>query len=251
MLSENKVLLVSIMYVNNEIGTIQDIPAISRLVHSCNSLLHVDAVQAVPYIKIDIAKTGIDFLSLSAHKFYGPKGVGLAYINPKYKITPLIDGGHQENGLRAGTYNTPGIVGMAEALKLIYSERIEYKKKVKELRDYIWKELSKRIPDIRLNGSLTHRVEGNLNVSFKNISALNMITTLSDKGICVSAGSACNSKIFKPSGVIKAIGTPEEYEEGAIRISFGKFNTKKEADYLIKNTVEIFYFLKNQNAGNN
>ena len=157
------------MFVNNEIGTIQPIKEISEIVHKKGKSLHVDAVQAVPYLNININGLGIDFLSLSAHKFYGPKGVGLAYINKAIKIEPLIVGGGQEKNLRSGTYNTPGIIGMAYALELAYNTRDEYLKHVTELRDYMWDRIKSEIPDVYLNGSFNKRTPNNLNVGFKGI----------------------------------------------------------------------------------
>jgi len=226
--------LVSIMTVNNEIGVIQDIAGISKVVHERGALLHTDAVQAVPYLTIDIKKLKIDYLSLSAHKFYGPLGAGLAFINPEVKIKPLIVGGGQENGLRAGTYNLPGIVGLTTALELAYKERVVYIKKVKALRDYLWKKIKQEIPEVGLNGSWRNRVPNNLNVLFKRIEGEAILMDLSFKGICVSTGSACSAQNLKVSTTLKALGLKDDNLNSNIRFSLGKYNTKKEIDYTIK-----------------
>lgn len=233
--------LVSIMAVNNEIGTIQDIKKISELVHAKGAYFHSDIVQAIPYLKIDVKKMGLDFASLSGHKFHGPKGVGVAYINKSIKIDPLIIGGEQEEGLRAGTYNLPGVIGLAEALKLAYTDREKNIQKVKELRDYLWQRIKKEIPDVRLNGHLKHRSPANLNVMFRRIEGEAILIDLSMKGICVSTGSACSAHNLKTSYVLQAIGLTEDELNSNIRFSIGKFNTKIEIDKTVdalKKTVE-------------
>jgi len=238
---DKETVLVSVMTVNNEIGTINDIAALARVAHKYGAYFHTDAVQAVPYLKLDIKKMGIDLLSLSAHKFYGPKGVGLAYIAKGIKVKPLIIGGGQENGLRAGTYNIPGIMGMAYALELAYKERGEYLKKVKTLRDYLWQRLKKEISGLEVNGSLTKRVPANLNVMFGSIEGEAILIDLSYKGICVSTGSACSATDLRASYVLKAIGLDKNKLNSNIRFTFGRFNTKIEVDYVVKclkNTVK-------------
>ncbi len=233
-LIDNETILVSVMAVNNEIGTIQDIAALAKIAHRHGALFHTDAVQAVPYLKLDAKKMGIDFLSLSAHKFYGPKGVGVAYLNRKAKIKPLIVGGGQEDGLRSGTYNLPGIIGLASALELAYKERSAYLKKVKALRDRFWRQVKKEIPEVRLNGSLRNRVPANLNIMFGYIEGEAILIDLSHKGICVSTGSACSATDLKASYVLKAIGLDKNFLNSNIRFSFGRFNTLAEADYATK-----------------
>ncbi len=230
--------LVSIMTVNNEIGTIQDIKAISRLVHSKGAWLHTDAVQAVPYLKLDMANEQIDFLSLSGHKFYGPLGVGLAVINPAIKIKPLIVGGGQERGRRAGTYNVPGIVGFTEALVMSYRERLSYLKKVKALRDYFWKQIQAKIPEVKLNGDFRRRTPNNLNLMFNRIEGEAILMDLSYKGVYVSTGSACSALNLKSSSVLAALGIPDDNLNSNIRFSLGKYNTKKEIDYVVKALVD-------------
>lgn len=238
---DDKTLLVSVMMVNNEIGTINDVAKLSELTHKHGAYFHTDAVQAVPYIKIDIAKMGIDFLSLSAHKFNGPKGIGLAYINRRIRLKPLLVGGGQEEGLRAGTYNMPGIIGMAYALELAYKERVTYLKRAKSLRDYFWKRLSTEISDLKVNGSLKKRTEANLNVMFYSIEGEAILIDLSRQGISVSTGSACSATDLKSSYVLKAMGLDKNYLNSNIRFSLGRYNTKKEIDYTVnclKKTVK-------------
>lgn len=230
--------LISIMAVNNEIGTIQPLEEIGKIARAKGVYFHSDAVQAVPYLKIDIKKWGVDFLSLSAHKFYGPQGVALAYANKDIKIRPIIVGGGQENGLRAGTYNIAGIVGMTEALKLSYIERSEYLKKVKDLRNYFWKEVQKKIKNIRLNGDLKNRVPNNLNIMFEGIEGEAILIDLSLAGICVSTGSACSAQNLKVSSVITAMGIDPKYMNSNIRFSWGRYNNKKEIDYVINKLVK-------------
>jgi cysteine desulfurase len=226
--------LVSVMAVNNEIGVIQDLDKISKLVHDRGVLFHTDAVQAVPYLKIDMQKLNIDYLTLSAHKFYGPQGVGLALINNKIKIKAQIVGGGQENNLRAGTYNMPGIIGLTEALILAYKERDKYLKQVKTGRDYLWQKIKKEIPDVSLNGSWVKRTPNNLNIMFRRIEGEAILMDLSFKGICVSTGSACSAVNLKVSSVLRSLGISEDNLNSNIRFSLGKYNTKKEIDYTVK-----------------
>lgn len=226
--------LVSIMAVNNEIGSVQNLKKIAKLVHDKGAYFHSDIVQAIPYLDINIEELGLDFASLSAHKFYGPKGVGVAYVNPKVKIEPLIAGGEQENGLRAGTYNVAGIVGLAEALELAYQEKTEHISKLYELRDYMWERISQEIPEVHLNGSLAERTPNNLNILFSRIEGEAILMDLSMKGICVSTGSACSAHNLKTSYVLQAIGLTLDNLNSNIRFSLGKFNTKAEIDYTIK-----------------
>lgn len=231
---DKETILVSIMTVNNEIGTINDITALAKVAHKHGAYFHTDAVQAIPYLKLDIKKMGIDLLSLSGHKFYGPKGVGVAYIAKGIKVKPLIIGGGQESGLRAGTYNMPGIIGLAAALEIAYKERSAYLKRVKSLRDYFWNRLNKEIAGLELNGSMKHRVPANLNVMFGSIEGEAILIDLSTKGICVSTGSACSATDLRASYVLRAIGLDKNKLNSNIRFSLGRFNTKAEVDYTIK-----------------
>lgn len=227
-------ILVSVMTVNNEIGTVQDIKALATIAHRHGAYFHTDAVQAVPYLDLDIKKLGIDFLSLSGHKFYGPKGVGVAYIDRRKKVRPLIVGGGQEDGYRSGTYNLPGIMGLAFALELAYKERKAYLKKVKALRDYLLNSIKKEIPEIKINGSLTQRVPANLNIMFGYVEGEAILIDLSQKGIYVSTGSACSATNLKASYVLSAIGLEKHFLNSNIRFSLGRFNTKTEIDYTVK-----------------
>ena len=226
-------ILVSVMAVNNEIGTIQDISTLAKIAHQHGAFFHTDAVQAVPYLKLDVKKMGIDFLSLSAHKFYGPKGVGMAYINRQIKVRPIIIGGGQEDGLRSGTYNLPGIIGFAAALELAYKERAAYLKKITALRDYFWKSIQKEIPEARLNGSLKKRVPANLNIMFSYVEGEAILMDLTFRNIYVSTGSACSASDLRSSYVLKALGLNKNFLNSNIRFSFGRFNTKAEVDYTI------------------
>jgi cysteine desulfurase len=244
-LIDKETILVSIMTVNNEIGTINDITALSKVAHKYGAYFHTDAVQAIPYLKIDIKKMGIDLLSLSGHKFHGPKGVGVAYIGKGIKIKPLIVGGGQENNLRSGTYNLPGIMGLVYALELAYKERTAYLKRVKELRDYFWKTINKEISGLKLNGSLTKRTPANLNVMFGSIEGEAILMDLSYKGICVSTGSACSATNLRASHVLMAIGLNKNFLNSNIRFSFGKFNTRSEIDYTIKALKDTVKRLRN------
>ncbi len=237
-LIDDATILVSVMAVNNEIGTIADIVALAKIAHSRGAYFHSDAVQAVPYLKLNIKKMGLDFLTLSAHKFYGPKGVGLAYINRQIKIRPLIVGGGQEDGYRSGTYNLPGIIGLAAALSLAYQERSAYLKKVTALRDHFWKSLKKEIPEVKLNGSRTKRVPANLNIMFGYIEGEAILMDLSFKGIHVSTGSACSATNLKASYVLRAIGLDKNFLNSNIRFSFGRFNNLAEIDYTIEHLKE-------------
>ena len=233
-LIDDRTILVSVMAVNNEIGTIQDIKALAKITHQHGAYFHTDAVQAVPYLELDVKKMGIDFLSLSAHKFYGPQGVGVAYINRQIKIKPLIIGGGQEDGYRSGTYNLPGIMGLAYALELAYQERTGYLKRVTALRDYFWQKLKKEIPGLKLNGSLAKRVPANLNIMFGYIEGEAILIDLSTKGVYVSTGSACSATNLKASYVLRAIGLEKHFLNSNIRFSLGRYNTKAEIDYTVK-----------------
>ncbi len=226
-------ILISVMAVNNEIGTVQPVEKIGAFAKKNGMLFHVDAVQAIPYLDVDIRKWNVDFLSLSAHKFYGPKGIGLAYINHKAKITPLVTGGGQEHNLRGGTYNIPGIVGMAEALKLAYKEKSEYLKKVSELSGHLWHRIKNEIDDVHLNGDHLSRTPNNLNIMFKRIEGEAILMDLSVKGICVSTGSACSADNLRASNVLKAIGIKDYDLNSNIRFTLGRFNTKEEMDYTV------------------
>lgn len=238
-------ILITVMFANNEIGTIQPIEEIGKIAKKHGIIFHTDAVQAIGSLKIDVEKMNIDMLSMSAHKFYGPKGIGALYVKKTVKFEKFINGGHQEKNKRAGTENVPAIIGMGEAITLAYSELDEHNKKIKELRDYYIDQIVKRIPYTRINGDLEKRLPGNANISFRYIEGEGILLNLDLKGICASSGSACTSGSLDPSHVLLAIGLPHEIAHGSIRISIGKYNTKEEIDYLIDNLVEIIQRLRN------
>jgi len=232
-------ILITVMFANNEIGTIQPIEEIGKIAKENNIYFHTDAVQAVGNVKIDVQKLNIDSLSLSGHKFYGPKGIGALYVKTGVQFEKYISGGHQEKNKRAGTENVAGIVGMGEALKLAYENLEEHNKKIKELRDYYVEQIKEKIPYIKINGDMEKRLPGNSNISFRFIEGEGLLLNLDLKGICASSGSACTSGSLDPSHVLLAIGLPHEIAHGSLRITIGKYNTKEEVDYLVTNLVEI------------
>ena len=229
----NDTVLISIMFANNEIGTIQNIMEISKIAKENNIIFHTDAVQAVGNIKIDVQKLGVDSLSMSAHKFYGPKGVGALYVKNDINIERIQDGGHQEKGMRSGTENVAGIVGLAEALKMAYKELDENNKKILENRNYFIEEIKENFKETTINGNLEHRLPGNINVTFKGKDSLEILLKLDEYGICASSGSACSTGEDKPSHVLTAIGLSPEEAFSTIRFSLGKENIKEEIDYTI------------------
>ena len=231
--------LITIMFANNEIGTIQPIEEIGEIAKENNIYFHTDAVQAVGSVKIDVKKLNIDSLSLSGHKFYGPKGIGALYVRTGVKFEKFVDGGHQERNKRAGTENVAGIVGIGKAIELAYNNLDEHNNKIKELRDYYVEQVKKKIPYIKINGHMEKRLPGNSNISFRFIEGEGLLLNLDLKGICASSGSACTSGSLDPSHVLLAIGLPHEIAHGSLRITIGKYNTKEEIDYLVKNLVEI------------
>ncbi len=232
-------ILITIMFANNEIGTIQPIEEIGKIAKGNNIYFHTDSVQAIGSIKIDVQKLNIDSLSLSGHKFYGPKGVGALYVKTGVSFEKFISGGHQERNKRAGTENVAGIVGIGKAIELAYENLDEYNKKIKELRDYYVKQVEEKIPYIKINGDMEKRLPGNSNISFRFIEGEGLLLNLDLKGICASSGSACTSGSLDPSHVLLAIGLPHEIAHGSLRVSIGKYNTKEEIDYLIENLMEI------------
>ena len=232
-------ILITIMFANNEIGAIQPIEEIGKIAKGNNIYFHTDSVQAVGSIKIDVQKLNIDSLSLSGHKFYGPKGVGALYVKTGVPFEKFISGGHQERNKRAGTENVAGIVGIGKAIELAYENLDEYNKKIKELRDYYVKQVEEKIPYIKINGDMEKRLPGNSNISFRFIEGEGLLLNLDLKGICASSGSACTSGSLDPSHVLLAIGLPHEIAHGSLRVSIGKYNTKEEIDYLIENLMEI------------
>ena len=236
---KNNTILISIMTANNEIGTIQPIKEIGKLARKHKILFHTDAVQAIGNMKMDVEEMNIDLLSMSAHKFYGPKGVGALYVREGINFKEIQDGGHQENGKRAGTENVAGIVGMGKAIELAYENIEEYNKKLIELREYCIEKLQSKISNIKINGSRKDRLPGNINISFLGEDSSDLLLKLDEKGICTSAGSACNTGASSPSHVLMAIGLNNEEAEGALRITLGKENTKEDIDYLVNSILEV------------
>ena len=231
--------LISVMFANNEIGSIQPIEKIGKIAREKGIIFHTDAVQACGNVEIDVKKLNIDLLSLSGHKIGAQKGIGALYVNKKINFKNLIDGGHQEKNKRAGTENVPGMVGLGEACKIAKNNMKEHIYKLETLRDDYIDQVKKQIPDIKINGSIEHRLPGNSNISFKNINGQELLVKLDEKGICASAGSACSSGDNMPSHVLTAIGLTSDYAEGTLRVTFGDDNTKEDVDYLVKNLVEI------------
>ena len=236
---DEETILVSVMLVNNEIGTIEPIKEIGKIAKEHKIYFHTDAVQAVGNLKINVQELNIDSLSLSGHKFYGPKGIGVLYMRTGVNFQKFVAGGHQERNKRAGTENVPGIVGLASALERAYNTMDEHNKKIKELRDYYEAEVKAKIPYMKINGDINNRLHGNSNISFRFIEGEGLLLNLDLKGICASSGSACTSGSLDPSHVLLAIGLPHEIAHGSLRISIGKYNTKEEIDYLVENLVEI------------
>ncbi len=232
-------ILITIMFANNEIGTIQPIEEIGKIAKEKNIYFHTDAVQAIGSIKIDVQKLNIDSLSLSGHKLYAPKGIGALYVKKEVKFEKFIDGGHQEKNKRAGTENIAGIVGIGKAIEIAYNNLDEHNKKIKELRDYYIEQVKEKIPYIKINGDIEKRLPGNSNISFRFIEGEGLLLNLDLKGICASSGSACTSGSLDPSHVLLAIGLPHEIAHGSLRISIGKYNTREEIDYLVESLVEI------------
>ena len=235
--------LVTIMYANNEIGTIQPIREIGSICRRKQVLFHTDAVQAIGHIPVDVEKDGIDMLSASAHKFHGPKGVGFLYARKGIRLTNLIEGGAQERGRRAGTENVPGIAAMAAALKETVSGMEEKAARVAGMRDRLIAGLS-RIPHSALNGDAVQRLPGNVNFCFEGIEGESLLLLLDDKGICASSGSACTSGSLDPSHVLLAIGRVHDVAHGSLRLSIGENTTEDEVDYIIQSVKEVVEYLR-------
>lgn len=237
-------ILVSIMMVNNEIGTIHPIKELAAIAKKHGVLFHTDAVQALGNVPIDVKDLGVDFLSMSAHKIYGPKGVGGLYIRRGAKLGTLIFGGGQESGKRAGTENVAGIVGFGKAAELALNSLDEHIKHSTEIRNHLAEKLTAEIPDVIINGSMDNRHPGNLNVTFKYIEGESILIQLDACGICISTGSACSSKSLKPSHVLSALGVPVELIHGTVRFSVGDFTTKEDIDYTVECTKKVVAWLR-------
>lgn len=235
----DKTILISIMFANNEIGTIEPIKEIGEIAKKHKVYFHTDAVQAVGNVRIDVNELNIDLLSMSAHKFYGPKGVGALYVRSGVEFEKIQDGGHQERNMRAGTENVAGIVGLGKAIELAYENFDEYNKKLTELRDYYIRQVEEKIPNIQINGHRTKRLPGNANIAFKFVEGDALVLNLDMKAICTSSGSACSSGTSAPSHVLVAIGLPQEIAYGSLRVTFGEDNTKEDVDFLVNALAEI------------
>ncbi len=235
----DQTILISIMYANNEIGTIEPVKEIAQIAHSHGIIFHTDAVQAVGNIPIDVRKMNIDMLSLSGHKLYAPKGIGALYVKSGIEFERFMDGGHQEKNKRSGTENVAEIVALGKACKIAEKNIEQYQQKLKKLRDYCLKEIQEKIPDIHINGTMERRLPGNINISFKDLNSGELLLRLDEVGICASGGSACSSKEASPSHVLTAIGLPNELSKGALRLTFGDYNSIEDVDYLVENLVRI------------
>lgn len=235
--------LVTIMYANNEIGTVQPIAEIGRVCREKGVLFHTDAVQAAGHIKIDVKAENIDMLSLSAHKFHGPKGIGMLYAKKGINLYTLIEGGAQERGKRAGTENVPAIMGMAAAFKEANENIDKNFGYVKSLRDKLAQGLSK-IPHSKINGDISKCLAGTLNMCFEGIEGESLLLLLDDRGISASSGSACTSGSLDPSHVLLALGLPHEVAHGSLRISLSEYNTEEEVEHILKNIPEVVAYLR-------
>jgi len=231
--------LVSIMYANNEIGTVQPIKELAAIARKKEVVFHTDAVQAMGNIPVNVKELDVDLLSMSAHKFYGPKGVGCLYVRKGVRLDGFIHGGAQERNKRAGTENVSGIIGMAAALKLAYENLDKYNEHLSKLSNRLIEKVLYRIPYVRLNGDRYKRLPGNVNFSFEFIEGESLLLMLDMKGIQASSGSACTSGSLDPSHVLLAIGLPHEIAHGSLRITFGEKNTEEEVDYIVDCLEEI------------
>ncbi|NBI90499.1 cysteine desulfurase NifS [Lachnospiraceae bacterium] len=238
-------ILISIMFANNEIGTIQPIKEIGQMAKAHDILFHTDAVQAYAHLPIHVDEMNIDMLSASGHKFQGPKGIGFLYIRTGIKIRSFLHGGQQERGRRAGTENVPGIVGIGKAARLAFSHMEEREKKEKELRDYLIKKIEGEIPYCKLNGDKEKRLSNNVNYSFQFIEGESLLIMLDRKGICGSSGSACTSGSLDPSHVLLAIGLPHEMAHGSLRLTVNWENTLEEMDRAVEAIKGIVERLRN------
>ncbi len=238
-------ILISVMTANNEIGTIQDIKEIGAIAKANNIIFHTDAVQAIGNVKIDVKEMNIDLLSMSAHKFYGPKGIGVLYRRNGIKLSSYMTGGEQERNMRAGTLNTPAIVGMGKAIEIATRDIDKNNKYVSELRDYFVAQVESKIDNVYYNGTKSNkRLASNANFSFEFIEGESLLLRLDLAGISVSSGSACSSGSLEPSYVLLATGRAIELAHGSLRFSFGKNNTKQEIDYCVQNLVKIVQDLR-------
>jgi cysteine desulfurase len=235
----DKTILISIMLANNEIGVIQPIAEIGKIARERGIIMHTDAVQGVGKIPFNVNEFNVDLVSISAHKMYGPKGVGALYVrrkNPRVQLSPIIDGGGHERGMRSGTLNVPGIVGFGKAAQIAREEMAEETERIRALRDRLRDGIMSRIPDVYINGDPVKRLPGNLNVSFAYVEGESLLMGIKD--IAVSSGSACTSASLEPSYVLKALGVGEELAHSSIRFGIGRFNTEEEVDFTIEQVTD-------------
>ncbi len=241
---KRETILITVMHANNEIGTIQPIEEIAKIANEKKIVFHTDAVQSAGKLKLKPKEMGIDLLTISGHKFYGPKGMGLLYIKQGTRLGKVITGGGQERKRRPGTSDVPGIVGMATALKAAVAHQEEECKRLAELRDYFEEELLKKVPEIVINAKGAPRLPGTSSVTFKYLEGESILLSLNYKGIAVSSGSACSSDELQASHVLLGIGIPVEFAHGTIRFSLGKYNTKEEIDYVLAELPPIIERLR-------
>ncbi|MGI6228616.1 MAG: cysteine desulfurase NifS [Christensenellales bacterium] len=235
----DRTILVSIMFANNEIGTVMPIKELVKVAKAKKVLFHTDAVQATGSVPINVSELGVDLMSISAHKFYGPKGIGALYVRPGVKIDRIISGGEQERTLRGGTSNVPAIVGFGAAIEAAVRDMEKNNAHIKALRDSFVEKLMARVPDIRLNGTMESRLPNNANFSFRYIEGESILISLDLAGIAVSSGSACSSSSLEPSRTLIAIGVPVGTAHGSLRFTFGRENTMEEVDYAVEKIAEI------------
>ncbi|WP_312355261.1 cysteine desulfurase NifS [Aminipila sp.] len=241
----DRTILISIMFVNNEIGTIQPIKELAAIAKEHGIIFHTDAVQALGNVPIDVKDLGVDLVSLSAHKIYGPKGVGALYIRKGIRLSNYMHGGAQESKKRAGTENLPGIVGFGRAAEIAYEHLDEHIKKISELRDYFVDQVMSKIENVTMNGSREFRHPGNANLTFEYIEGEAMLLYLDMKGIAVSTGSACSSASLVPSHVLSALNIPVEKIHGSLRFTVGDPTTKEDLDYVVEQLAEVVNKLRN------
>jgi cysteine desulfurase len=242
---DDKTILVTIMAANNEIGVLQPWAEIGRLCRKCGVIFHTDATQAVGKVPVDVNQQNIDLLSISAHKMYGPKGVGALYVrskNPQVQISPIIDGGGHERGMRSGTLNVPGIVGLGKACAIASADMPHEAHHLAALRDRLRDRIMSRLEQVEINGSMEHRLPGNLNLSFANVEGESLLMGLND--VAVSSGAACAEAALEPSHVLKALGINDNLAHSSIRFGLGRFNTEAEVDYVADRVVETVQSLR-------
>ncbi len=231
--------LVSVMTANHEVGTVQYINTIANICSKNNVYFHTDATQALESVHINVKEMKISALSLSGHKIYGPKGVGAVYIKRGTKIEPLLHGGFQENGMRAGTYNLPAIVGLGKAVEICMRDGNTNNTRMKQLRDYLIKEIETKIPGVKLNGHRNQRLNNNVNFSFQGVTGESIVAMLDTMGICASVGTASTSEVLSHSYVLQAMGVNDDYINGAVRFTLGRAITKEDLDYVVNCLINV------------